>query len=69
MSELGPVDAVGHRIVHGGERYIEAVRVDDDVLADLRALADLAPLHQAKSLAALAAVSDARPGMPRGGVL
>jgi acetate kinase len=64
LRELGPVDAIGHRIVHGGERYVEAVLVDDDVLADLRALADLAPLHQAKSLAALAAVSDARPGCP-----
>jgi acetate kinase len=61
---LGSVDAVGHRIVHGGARYIEAVLVDDNVLADLRALADLAPLHQAKSLAALTAVSHALPGSP-----
>lgn len=64
VGELGPVDAVGHRIVHGGERYLEAVLVNDNVLAELRALADLAPLHQAKSLAALAAVSSARPGCP-----
>jgi acetate kinase len=61
---LGSADAVGHRIVHGGQRYTEAVPVDDNVLADLRALADLAPLHQAKSLAALAAVSDALPDCP-----
>lgn len=32
VRELGPTDAVGHRIVHGGERYLEAVRVTDDAL-------------------------------------
>ncbi len=64
VRELGPVDAVGHRIVHGGERYVEAVLISDDVLVGLRELADLAPLHQAKSLAALEAVSSARPDCP-----
>jgi acetate kinase len=64
VRQLGPVDAVGHRIVHGGERYVEAVPISDDVLAGLRELADLAPLHQAKSLAALEAVSSARPDCP-----
>jgi acetate kinase len=64
IDELGPVDAVGHRIVHGGERYAEPVRIDDEVLAGLRELVDLAPLHQAKSLSALGAVSAARPGVP-----
>jgi acetate kinase len=61
---LGEVDAVGHRIVHGGERHVEAVRVDAVVLSELRELADLAPLHQAKSLAALDAVTGARPDCP-----
>jgi acetate kinase len=64
VEALGPVDAVGHRIVHGGERYRQAVRIDDDVLAGLRELSDLAPLHQAKSLAALDAVSRVRPDCP-----
>jgi acetate kinase len=64
VRELGPVDAVGHRIVHGGERYVEAVRICDDTLSALRELADLAPLHQAKSLAALEAVTSARPDCP-----
>jgi len=64
VRQLAPVDAVGHRIVHGGERYLEAVPISDDVLAGLRELADLAPLHQAKSLAALEAVSSARPDCP-----
>ena len=60
----GTVDAVGHRIVHGGERFRSAVRVDDGVVRELRALTDLAPLHQPKSLAALDAVLDALPDTP-----
>ncbi|MFX8516219.1 acetate kinase, partial [Acinetobacter baumannii] len=59
---LAAADAVGHRIVHGGERVREAVQIDDAVLSELHALTDLAPLHQPKSLAALAAVSAALPG-------
>jgi acetate kinase len=61
---LGEADAVGHRIVHGGERFREAVRIDAVVEAELRALVDLAPLHQPKSLAALDAVTEALPGLP-----
>lgn len=63
-SGLGEADAVGHRIVHGGERFREAVVVDVGVEAQLRALVDLAPLHQPKSLAALDAVSAALPSLP-----
>jgi acetate kinase len=62
--ELGEVDAVGHRVVHGGERFREAVRIDDKVEAALRDLVELAPLHQPKSIAALDAVSQALPGVP-----
>jgi len=61
---LGAADAVGHRIVHGGERYREAVRVDGEVRAALEELVDLAPLHQPKSLAALDAVSAELPRLP-----
>ncbi len=64
VHELGPVDAIGHRIVHGGERYLEPVRICDDVVSGLRELADLAPLHQAKSLTVLAAVRRALPECP-----
>jgi acetate kinase len=49
---LGAADAVGHRIVHGGERFQEAVAIDQRVEEALRQLTDLAPLHQPKSLAA-----------------
>jgi len=64
VAGAGTVDAVGHRIVHGGERFRAAVRIEDGVVAELRALADLAPLHQPKSLAALDAVARALPHTP-----
>jgi acetate kinase len=55
----------GHRIVHGGERFRQAVVIDEGVEAALEELTVLAPLHQPKSLAALAAVRQALPGVPQ----
>ena len=57
-------DLVGHRIVHGGERFRAPARLDSDVMAALRQLTALAPLHQPKSLAAARAVSRALPDVP-----
>jgi acetate kinase len=64
LASLGDADAAGHRIVHGGTSFTGPVRIDDGVLARLRALTGLAPLHQPKSLAAVEAVQRARPGLP-----
>lgn len=61
---FGEVDAVGHRIVHGGTRFSAPVRVDAEVTGALVALTDLAPLHQPKSLAALTAVGALLPDVP-----
>lgn len=58
---LSPVDAVGHRIVHGGSQFASPVVLDAGVEAKLRALTDLAPLHQPKSLAAVDAVKAVLP--------
>ncbi len=63
-SPLRGADAVGHRIVHGGERFREPAVVNAEVEAAMRELSDLAPLHQPKSLAALDAVGQALPGVP-----
>jgi acetate kinase len=60
----GELDAVGHRIVHGGSEFVEPVRIDERVVGRLEALTGLAPLHQPKSLDALAIVSAALPGLP-----
>jgi len=62
--ELSGAEAVGHRIVHGGQRFRAAVRVNADVRRALEELVDLAPLHQPKSLAALAATSAELPDLP-----
>ena len=64
VGELGSVDAIGHRIVHGGERFLDAVKLDATVVGSLWELADLAPLHQARSLAALEAVDRVLPDCP-----
>ena len=51
---------VAHRVVHGGSKYFEPVRVDAEVLADLRAYIPLAPLHQPFALEAMPALASAR---------
>jgi acetate kinase len=56
--------AAGHRVVHGGIEFREPVVVDDEIVARLTALTDLAPLHQPKSLAALTLVGRLLPGVP-----
>jgi acetate kinase len=64
LANLGPVDGVGHRIVHGGTRYRGPVLLSPEVRRQLAALTDLAPLHQPKSLAALDAVDEVLPDVP-----
>lgn len=64
LTELPRPDAVGHRVVHGGQRYSTPVVIDDDVLSELRALVELAPLHQSAALDGIAAVSRALPDVP-----
>jgi acetate kinase len=61
---LDQADVVGHRIVHGGERFRDAVLLDADVEAAVRDLVELAPLHQPKSLAALDVITRALPKLP-----
>ncbi|MGH3173018.1 MAG: acetate/propionate family kinase, partial [Streptosporangiaceae bacterium] len=46
IASLGQVDAVGHRIVHGGSMFTGPVLIDPDVHKRLESLSDLAPLHQ-----------------------
>ena len=64
VAEMARPDAIGHRVVHGGQRFREAVKIDDEVVAALRELVDLAPLHQPAALAGMAAVGDVLPGVP-----
>jgi acetate kinase len=52
---LGSIDAVGHRIVHGGDQFTAAACIDDDVLKTLEALCELAPLHNPAGVAGIRA--------------
>jgi acetate kinase len=56
---------VGHRVVHGGARFAGPTVVTPDVLAELRKLIPLAPLHQPHNLAAIDAVAERLPGVPQ----
>ena len=64
LSGMEAVDGVGHRVVHGGERFGAPVRITGEVEDALADLAALAPLHQPPALAAIAAVRRARPDLP-----
>jgi acetate kinase len=64
LDGLAGVGAVGHRVVHGGHRFTAATPIDDDAVAGIEALTDLAPLHQPRALAGIAAVRAAMPGVP-----
>lgn len=58
------VEAVGHRIVHGGARFTTPTIVDEDVISAIDGLRNLAPLHDPLALATLRAARDALPGIP-----
>lgn len=57
------VDAVGHRVVHGGTAFTSPVAITDAIVDELVGLTPLAPLHQPRSLAALAAARRVLPGV------
>lgn len=64
VAASAPIDAVGHRVVHGGTTFVAPTLVTADVVRRLQALTDLAPLHQPKSLRALALVGQCLPDTP-----
>jgi acetate kinase len=64
IPEPEQVDAVGVRVVHGGPAFADPVRIDDAVLAAIRDLAELAPLHNPASVKVIEETRAARPGVP-----
>jgi acetate kinase len=65
LRALGDVEAVGHRVVHGGERYTTAVQITPEVKQAIGALAELAPLHNPASLDGITAVEQVLPQVPQ----
>jgi acetate kinase len=61
----GRLLGAGHRVVHGGERFTASVRVDDSVIAAVRSLDHLAPLHNPANLAGIEAVREVLPDLPQ----
>ncbi len=62
---LPPIEAIAHRVVHGGEHFSDSVRVTDEVLEKLSRLSSLAPLHQPQNLQGIRAFQKAFPALPQ----
>ena len=68
IKDLKEIDAVGHRMVHGGEKFNKSVLLTDEVLKAFEACTDLAPLHNPANLKGVRAVQELMPGLPQVGV-
>ena len=64
IESLADVDAVGHRIVHGGEKFAESVLITDEVIQAIEACNDLAPLHNPANLIGIMACRELMPQTP-----
>ena len=64
IASLSEIDAVGHRIVHGGEKFANSVVITDEVMAAIEECNDLAPLHNPANLIGIRACQTHMPGVP-----
>lgn len=64
IASLDEIDAVGHRIVHGGERFANSVIINDEVLSAIEECNDLAPLHNPANLIGIRSCMKLMPGVP-----
>ncbi len=62
------IEAVGHRVVHGGEKFSESVLIDDAVKEKIRECYDIAPLHNPANMTGIDAVTELMPNVPQVGV-
>ena len=65
IADMSEIEAVGHRVVHGGTYFSESVLVTDEVIAKLENCVDLAPLHTPPHLMGIAGCTKAMPGVPQ----
>lgn len=65
IGSLDEIDAVGHRVVHGGEKFDKAVIIDDAVMKDIEDLCALAPLHNPANIIGINSCKDNMPGKPQ----
>jgi acetate kinase len=64
ISDMSEIAAVGHRVVHGGEKFHDSVIIDDEVMKALRECIELAPLHNPPNIIGIEACQDAMPSTP-----
>lgn len=65
IKDISEISAVGHRVVHGGEKYSDSVLVTDDVMNTLNDFIDLAPLHNPHNILGIKICQDLLPGIPQ----
>ncbi len=65
IASLEELDAVGHRVVHGGERFKESALIDESVMEMVEGCVDLAPLHIPANLKGIYAINELLPGVPQ----
>ena len=68
IKDFNEIDAVGHRVVHGGEKFNKSVLITDEVIAKAKERYDLAPLHNPVNIAGTEAITDILPNVPQVGV-
>ena len=68
IKNLDEIDAIGHRLVHGGEKFTKSVIIDDEVIAGVEECSPLAPLHNPANLIGVRACQAIMPGVPNIGV-
>ncbi len=64
VESMDEIKAVGHRVLHGGEKYADSVIIDDEVIESIKSLTKLGPLHHPGNLAGIEAMKSALPGVP-----
>lgn len=65
IKSLDEIDAVGHRVVHGGEKFDKAVIITDEVMKDIEELSSLAPLHNPANIIGINSCKENMPGKPQ----
>ena len=65
LSSLAEIEAVGHRVLHGGEIYTDSVLITDKVMADLEKLKPLGPLHMPANISGIKACQEVMPSVPQ----
>jgi len=65
IKSLDEIDAVGHRVVHGGEKFDKAVIITDEVMKDIEELSALAPLHNPANIIGINSCKENMPGKPQ----